>query len=271
MSIFTLPRLVETTPFRHFQGGSLGSNPVGATARPSFARLFEPGRERRAYAWRTLHATLPVSDLGRAREFYEGRLGFETFDENEEGSTTEGLREPFSPCISLRLSEPIQAPESPSWSQMSKLKSRNSAPRGSCSKSTTYRRLKTENGIVTFRFYRVAWFKDPDGNILGVFQKYVVNHSDRQRPHSGCGTNGILAMVRGRGEPRRPRKTTPETWDACMCSERFEIPLPSATSPPPERSPRNILPFHPPSTGRTLTAKDVSAVGERKEKRCRSI
>jgi catechol 2,3-dioxygenase-like lactoylglutathione lyase family enzyme len=118
-------------------------------------------------ARRTLHATLPVSDLGRARAFYEGRLGFETFDENEEGVYYRGAEGTF---LALYLSSFVGANPGTgvaSWSQMSKLKSRNFAPRGSCSKSTTYRRLKTENGIVTFRFYRAAWFKDPDGNILG--------------------------------------------------------------------------------------------------------
>jgi catechol 2,3-dioxygenase-like lactoylglutathione lyase family enzyme len=57
-------------------------------------------------ARRTLHATLPVSDLGRAREFYEGRLGFETFDENEEGVYYRGAEGTF---LALYLSSFVGA------------------------------------------------------------------------------------------------------------------------------------------------------------------
>ena len=33
--------------------------------------------------------------------------------------------------------------------------------------------LKTEEGIASFGYDRVAWFRDPDGNILALTQEFT--------------------------------------------------------------------------------------------------
>lgn len=120
---------------------------------------------------RTVHPTLPVSDMDRAREFYEGKLGFNVFDENEEGVFYRAAEGTF-----LALYPSSYAGANPGTgavffvpdvtAEVDELRAK-----GIEFEEYDFPGLKTENGMATLGFYRAAWFKDPDGNILGIFEK----------------------------------------------------------------------------------------------------
>lgn len=120
---------------------------------------------------RTLHATVPVSDLDRAREFYEGRLGFEAFDENEDGvyyRAAEGSILALYPSSFAGANPGTAAaflvPDVEA--EVEELRAK-----GIVFEDYDLPELRTEKGIATLGFFRAAWFKDPDGNVLGIFQK----------------------------------------------------------------------------------------------------
>ncbi|MDQ4145837.1 MAG: VOC family protein [Actinomycetota bacterium] len=114
-------------------------------------------------------ANIPVSDLGRAAKFYEDVLGVSRTDEFPGAyAYTAGVGSQFS------VSESTGASDG-SFTQMvfivtdiektvDDLKARGlifeeyDGP------------FKTENGIATVGRIKGAWFKDPEGNLLGLFQ-----------------------------------------------------------------------------------------------------
>ena len=119
---------------------------------------------------RPLCTAAPMADIERTRKFYRDALGLkETFaDDNgilfEAGNKT---------AIYLYKRPPTKADHTiASFSvenmdtEVADLKSR-----GVVFEEYDMPGLKTENGIATWGKEKAAWFKDPDGNILGLFQK----------------------------------------------------------------------------------------------------
>ena len=115
-------------------------------------------------------AMLPVTDLARSRKFYEGTLGLKLWSEEPDGLLFEcgggsllGVYE--RPAVKV---EHTQAgfEVSDLESEMRELRSK-----GITFENYNMPSLRTENGIASIGGTRGAWFKDPDGNILGVVQR----------------------------------------------------------------------------------------------------
>jgi catechol 2,3-dioxygenase-like lactoylglutathione lyase family enzyme len=118
-----------------------------------------------------MHAYIPVTDVARARKFYEGKLGFEPKEEMSGGVVYEfGDRTAcfLYPTPNAGTSKASQA----FWQvddvekEVAELKAR-----GVELEEYDLPGTKTENGITIGGGAKTAWFKDPDGNILAVVQE----------------------------------------------------------------------------------------------------
>jgi catechol 2,3-dioxygenase-like lactoylglutathione lyase family enzyme len=114
------------------------------------------------------HGTIPASDLVRARHFYEDKLGLKA--EESEG----GLM--FRCKNSWFLVYPTQgagtAPHTlGGWQaddidrEMAELRAR-----GVVFEEYDNPGLKTVKGVADLGFVRASWFKDSEGNVLGLLQ-----------------------------------------------------------------------------------------------------
>ena len=115
-------------------------------------------------------ATLPVSDLPKAREFYEKTLGL-TFAEER----PDGLR--FTAGTAELLVYPSQfAGTNQATAAGLEVADIDAAVQELRGRGVTFEQydfpgLKTdENGIAELGGIRGAWFKDPDGNIVAIAQ-----------------------------------------------------------------------------------------------------
>jgi len=116
-----------------------------------------------------VQTTLPVQDLSRARSFYSTKLGLEPLEESPSALTYEcsGSRFVLFPSQGKAtvahtqigfVVENIEA-------EVSELKRK-----GLTFEEYDFPGLKTENSIATTGSSRAAWFKDSEGNLLGVVQ-----------------------------------------------------------------------------------------------------
>jgi catechol 2,3-dioxygenase-like lactoylglutathione lyase family enzyme len=116
----------------------------------------------------TVHGTIAVSDLDRARKFYEGMLGFQVKDERSDGVRYEDaaghdfLIYPSefagtdkSTHISFEVSDVEKA-------------AAELRERGVVFEEYDLPGIKTVNGIAEIQGVKGGWFKDPDGNILAL-------------------------------------------------------------------------------------------------------
>jgi catechol 2,3-dioxygenase-like lactoylglutathione lyase family enzyme len=119
---------------------------------------------------RPFYANIPVKDLQEARRFYENTLGATPVREDQEyleyrtGDSRFGLYPNQEAAGSAQhtlgsfLVEDIEA-------TVTELRSR-----GVTFEEYDMPELKTENGIAQVGSEKVAFFKDPDGNILSVVE-----------------------------------------------------------------------------------------------------
>jgi predicted enzyme related to lactoylglutathione lyase len=119
-----------------------------------------------------MYAYIPVTDLARARQFYEQKLGFKPARETAGGVTYEfadGTACFMYPSPNAGTSRASQA----FWEvddverEVADLKAR-----GVTFEQYDMPGLKTKNGIATGGGAKTAWFKDTEGNILAVVQSY---------------------------------------------------------------------------------------------------
>ena len=116
----------------------------------------------------TAHATVAVSDLDRARKFYEGTLGLKVKDERSDGITYEDASGGWflvypsqfagtakSTYMSCEVGDVVKAVD-------------ELRERGIVFEEYDMPGLKTLNGIAEIQGVKGAWFKDPDGNILAL-------------------------------------------------------------------------------------------------------
>ena len=112
-------------------------------------------------------ATLPAKDLERAKNFYAERLGLGVTAENEQGVhfMVGGTR--------FRLFR-SGGSASGSHTQLALMVSdidehvRTLRERGVSFEEYDYPNLKTIEGIADLGYARAAWFKDSEGNLLGI-------------------------------------------------------------------------------------------------------
>jgi catechol 2,3-dioxygenase-like lactoylglutathione lyase family enzyme len=119
---------------------------------------------------RRAHTTLPVVDLDRARVFWEGTLGFAPFEtypgavlyRTAEGSVfalSRGSSAAGGATTQMAFSVPDVVTE------VAELKAR-----GVVFEEYDFPSLTTVGGIGRIGAGRAAWFKDPEGNLVGVLQ-----------------------------------------------------------------------------------------------------
>ena len=115
------------------------------------------------------HATIPVSDLQRAKRFYGETLGFRS-----ELDTPGGVM--YSSGGSRFLVYPTSARASGEHTQIGwEVTDIRSAVADLTRRGVTFLEydlpdLKTEGGIAQTGPVQSAWFRDPDGNLLSVVQ-----------------------------------------------------------------------------------------------------
>ncbi len=119
-------------------------------------------------------AAIPVTDVERAREFYEGVVGLEFAG----GPRADGSFEYHCGNGTGLFTYPTDenAGKSPAtlaaW-QVDDIEATAKAlrDRGVALEDCDLPELKTEGGIATLPGGRTLWFKDLDGNILNVFER----------------------------------------------------------------------------------------------------
>ena len=119
---------------------------------------------------RRVHATIPASDLARARAWYADKLGFTPVRELPGGLMYDGAERTrfvvfpspnagMSPNTVMGFATPdIEA-------EVAELKGR-----GVIFEEYDYPTLETVDSIATIGPTRSAWFRDSEGNIIGVVQ-----------------------------------------------------------------------------------------------------
>jgi catechol 2,3-dioxygenase-like lactoylglutathione lyase family enzyme len=117
------------------------------------------------------NATLPVTDLSRARRFYEQQLGLRPKTSTPGGDVL--FEEPDGSSFSLyqRPTPPKSDHTQLTWevpdvrAEMQELRSRGV-------RFEDYPELNTRDGIAEMGNDKAAWFKDPDGNILCLHERH---------------------------------------------------------------------------------------------------
>jgi catechol 2,3-dioxygenase-like lactoylglutathione lyase family enzyme len=114
-------------------------------------------------------ATIPAKDLDGTRKFYEGVLGLEVVMENPAGITYRS----GDSVVSLYPTEFAGTAQHTLGGFI--VDDVDAAVADLRARGVTFEEydmpgLKTENGIAELGGERGAWFKDPEGNILSVFQ-----------------------------------------------------------------------------------------------------
>ena len=119
---------------------------------------------------RRAHSTIPAADLGRARQWYSEKLGFEPIRELPGGlmyDAAEGTRFIIYPTPnagqSLNTLMGFVTPDI--GAEVRDLKAR-----GVVFEEYDYPTLRTVDSIATVGPTRSAWFRDSEGNIIGVVQ-----------------------------------------------------------------------------------------------------
>jgi catechol 2,3-dioxygenase-like lactoylglutathione lyase family enzyme len=119
----------------------------------------------------TMHATVAVTDLDRAKEFYGGTLGLSTKEERSDGVVYESggtwmlvYPSQFAATNQATSMTFEVADVDPVVDEL--------VGRGITFEQYDFPGLKTdERGVAEIQGERGAWFKDPDGNILAVGQR----------------------------------------------------------------------------------------------------
>ena len=119
---------------------------------------------------RRVHATLPVASLEPSREFWEGRLGL-----------TPVLVQPTAVLYRVGEGSVFAISQSSGRASGATTQMAFTVPdieaevaelqgRGIVFEAYDFPGLRTENGIAQLGVNRAAWFKDPEGNLIGVIQ-----------------------------------------------------------------------------------------------------
>lgn len=119
---------------------------------------------------RRIHSTIPAADLGRARRWYEERLGFVPIRELPGGlmyEAAEGTRFVLYPTPNAG-----QSPNTLMGFATSDIEAevRELKARGVVFEDYDFPTLKTVDSIATTGPTRAAWFRDSEGNIIGIVQ-----------------------------------------------------------------------------------------------------
>jgi catechol 2,3-dioxygenase-like lactoylglutathione lyase family enzyme len=114
-------------------------------------------------------AEVAVTDMGRAREFYEGKLGLKVSEETGDGGCTyrcgEGTELHIFPTVGAGQSESTVA----GFTVDDLTATVGELSANGVSFEQYDEPTKTdERGIADFGSIKLAWTKDPDGNVLAI-------------------------------------------------------------------------------------------------------
>jgi catechol 2,3-dioxygenase-like lactoylglutathione lyase family enzyme len=118
-------------------------------------------------------AVIPVSDMDEARAFYEGKLGLTAAGEDPDGGRTYSCAGGTTIHV---YAHPGGAGASPATVAGWTVDEIESVVEDLSLNGVGFEHydeppmVTDEKGIVTFGTSKVAWFKDPDGNVLGLIQ-----------------------------------------------------------------------------------------------------
>jgi catechol 2,3-dioxygenase-like lactoylglutathione lyase family enzyme len=115
---------------------------------------------------------IAVSDMGKAKEFYEGKLGLSNGTEQADGGTT-------YPCGDGSTFHVYPSPDNAGKSaatlaafETTDIESEVGELVGNGVTFEQYEGFdQDDNGIATMGPDKVAWLRDPDGNTLGIWQQ----------------------------------------------------------------------------------------------------
>jgi len=119
---------------------------------------------------RRVHATLPVQDLAAARAFWEGRLGFVPLEEYPAailyagaGGSAFAVSRASARATGGNTQMAFTVPDiDAEVAELGRL--------GVVFEAYDLPGLRTVDGIAEMGGNRVAWFRDPDGNVIGVIE-----------------------------------------------------------------------------------------------------
>jgi len=117
-----------------------------------------------------MYAYIPVKDVGRARQFYEQKLGFRPRREDAGGVVYEfGER---TACFMYPTPNAGTSKASQAFWQVDNIEREvaDLKARGVKFEEYDLPGMKMENGIATAGGAKAAWFKDSEGNILALVQ-----------------------------------------------------------------------------------------------------
>lgn len=116
-------------------------------------------------------AYVPVSDLARARAFYEGKLGFRPLEMNDAGAMYESGK--GSRFFAYKSAGAGTNKASTAFWDVADIEAEvaDLKKRGVVFEEYDNPGYKTVNGIATGGGVKSAWFKDTEGNILALAQR----------------------------------------------------------------------------------------------------
>lgn len=118
-----------------------------------------------------VHATIPVTDLDRAKAFYEQKLGLIPGDTTPEGQVYAAGQ---NTLLYIYKRGPSKADHTLAGFTVDNIEQAVDELTGKGVAFEQYNipggLVTNEKGIATMGESKAAWFKDPDGNILGVVQ-----------------------------------------------------------------------------------------------------
>lgn len=119
---------------------------------------------------RRVHTTIPTADMARAMRWYEEKLGFKPISQAAGGTIYQAAEN--TQFVLYPSPNAGQAPQTVMGFTTPDIAAevRDLKARGVIFEEYDYPTLKTVNSIATMGPVKSAWFKDSEGNILGVAQ-----------------------------------------------------------------------------------------------------
>jgi len=117
-----------------------------------------------------MYAYIPVKDLARARQFYEGKVGLRPKEEKAGGVVYEFAQ--HTACFMYPTPNAGTSGASQAFWQVDDVEREVAELKRRGVKFEEYDmpQMKTDNGIATGGGAKAAWFKDTEGNIMALVQ-----------------------------------------------------------------------------------------------------
>ena len=118
----------------------------------------------------TVEPTLPATDMQRAKDFYQNKLGLQLKESNDEAEALTFACGNGTSLVVYKRGAPPKAENTAAHFRVSGLEAEMQALRdkGVVFEEYDYPTLKTVNGVADMGGIKGAWFKDSEGNIIGL-------------------------------------------------------------------------------------------------------